>query len=246
MVSSSKKQAVETVTYASESNLERSYDGLLGLSLEPNTITPGIVSTTVQNLLQNPAFKQPVFTCLLTRASEAPGFFTFGYINDTLSKPGIQFTDVITIASQSPGSWTFISEYVVLNGKRIPRPANSAVADTGTTGILLEGGLVREVYNLLGGHYNVTLQNWVFPANATNYPTVTLPAGDHNVKLTPPDFAIGPPDSGWLYGSLQDRGDMTYDIFGDSWLNNIYAVFDLGMTGSGLRDSVNGTQESEA
>ena len=239
-----KNQAVEAANQT-ESFVDFDADGLLGLDLEPNTITPGIVPTTIQNLIQNPAFKQPVFTALLTRASEPPGFFTFGYINDTLSASGVQFVDLVTIGAQTPGSWEFVSEYAVLNGKTISRQENTAIADSGTTGILLDDGLVREVYGLLGGHFNSTLQNWVFPANTTEFPTLTLPAGDINVTLTPPDFSVGPPDSGWLSGSLQERGDSNFDIFGTSWLNNIYAVFDLGLTGPGntrfglaLRDPV--------
>ena len=227
-----KNQAVEAANQT-ESFLDFDSDGLLGLDLEPNTIAPGIVPTTLQNLIQNPAFQQPVFTALLTRASEPPGFFTFGYINDTLSAPGVQFVDLVTIAAQAPGSWEFESEYAVLDGKTISRQGNTAIADSGTTGILLEDGLVREVYRLLGGHFDSRMQGWVFPANTTQFPTLTLPAGDINVTLTPPDFSIGPPDSGFLSGSLQERGDSNFDIFGTSWLNNIYAVFDLGLTGPG-------------
>ena len=228
-----KNQAVEAAN-TTESFLDCSCDGLLGLSLEPNQITPGVVPTIVQNLLQNPEFKQPVFTALLTRASEPPGFYTFGFINDTLSKPGVKFTDIVTIAAQAPGEWEFSSEFAFLNGKRIDRPDNTAIADTGTTGILLNKELVGEIYKFLGGHFNVTLQVWVFPANTTQFPTLTLPAGDQNVTLTPADFVGGTPDSGFIPGSIQENGDLNFDIFGDSWLNNVYAVFDLGLTGPNI------------
>ena len=86
----------------------------------------------------------------------------------------------------------------------------------------------------LGGHFNVTLQIWVFPDNTTQFPTLTLPVGDQNITLTPPDFVGGTPDSGFIPGSIQEIGDLNFDIFGDSWLNNVYAVFDLGMTGPGI------------
>ena len=31
-------------------------------------------------------------------------------------------------------------------------------------------------------------------------------------------------DSRWIYGGFQDRGDMTFDILGDVFLKNVYAV----------------------
>ena len=228
-----KNQAVEAAN-ATESFSDCSCDGLLGLNVGTNQITPGVVPTTIQNLIQNPSFEQPVFTALLTRASEPPGFYTFGYINDTLSQPGVQFTNIVTIAAQAPGSWEFLSEYAFLNGKMIARPGNTAIADSGTTGILLDSGLVREIYELLGGHFNVTFQVWVYPENTTQFPALTLPAGDNNVTLTPADFVGGTADSGFIPGSIQENGNINVDIFGDSWLNNVYAVFDLGMTGPGM------------
>jgi hypothetical protein len=209
-------------------------DGLIGLSLAADTIAPGVTPTILQSLLQNPEFQQPVFTCLLTRPSEPPGFFTFGYINETLSQPGVQFTEVPTIAAQAPGFWNLVSDYAILNGNLIPRPGNQAFIDTGTPGILLESGLVAEIYGLLNGYFNVTLQSWVFPPNVTNFPSLTLPIGNTNITLTPPDFALGTTDTGLISGSIQEKGDSGPDIFGTSWLNNVYAVFDLGLTGPGI------------
>jgi hypothetical protein len=31
-------------------------------------------------------------------------------------------------------------------------------------------------------------------------------------------------DCRWIFGGFQDRGDMTFDIFGDVFLKNVYAV----------------------
>ena len=31
-----------------------------------------------------------------------------------------------------------------------------------------------------------------------------------------------------VYGSIQSRGDLTFDILGDAFLKSIYAIFDQG------------------
>lgn len=241
-----KGQAVEAAINVTKDFTESIGDGLLGLDLGPNTIAPGIVATTVQNFIQNSQFEQPVFTALLTRASEPPGFFTFGHIDDTLSSPGIEFVNLSAIVVQSRGAWGFPSEYVVIDGKETSREENIAIADTGTSGILLEISIVKDLYRQLNGHFDKAQQGFVFPANTTKFPTLTLPAGGNNITLQPDDFSLGPIGHNLLFGSIQDRGNLNYDIFGTSWLNNIYAIFDLGLTGKGVtrfglvsRDTIN-------
>ena len=209
--------------------------GLVGLGLGTSSITPSHFPSLVENLILQKPLQQPVFTCLLTRPSEQPGFYTFGYIDDILSKPGIVFNNIVTNGI-GPGQWEIKSEYAVLNGIHIQTQTNTVVVDTGTPGILLEESLVRDIYALLHGQFDTDLQSWKFPANLTEFPMVTLPVGVSNITLTPPDFAIGQPDdAGWVFGSIQSRKKLLFDVFGHSWLNNIYAVFDLGMTGAIVR-----------
>lgn len=228
-------QAVQAASNAIPALIKGSRDGLVGLSLGNSSITPGHFPSVIENLIAHP-LQQPVFTCVLTRSSEPPGFYTFGYIDESLSKPGIQFSDIVTIGANAPGQWEIKSEYAVLNGIRITRELGNTVAiDTGTPGILLEDSLVQNIYALLNGRFDTDSQSYVFPANLTQFPNVVLPAGVIDVTLTTVDFSIGPPDtSGWVVGSIQSRRQLPFDVFGHSWLNNIYAVFDLGMTGPGV------------
>ena len=131
-----------------------------------------------------------------------------------------------------PGQWEVNSEYAVLNGIYIARKGNTAVIDTGTPGIMLEESLVEDIYSLLHGQYDATAAGWVFPANLTEFPTLKLPVGTTNVTLTGPDFASFTSGPGMIFGTIQSRGASMVDVFGHPWLNNIYAVFDLGITGS--------------
>jgi hypothetical protein len=124
----------------------------------------------------------------------------------------------------------------VLNGKRISRKGNTAILDTGTTGILLDTSLTKAVYDAIpGAKFSKLDQGYVFPASTTLLPNLTLPFANAPITLQDnADFSLGPAsEDGFLYGSIQDGGGLGYDIFGTSWLNNVYAVFDLGMLGAG-------------
>ena len=227
-------QVVQAASQAIPALINGSRDGLVGLGLGNSSITPGPFPSIIENLRNHP-LQQPVFTCLLTRPSEVNGFYTFGFIDDTFRKSGIQFTDVITNDANTTGQWAVKSEYAVLNDNRIERQGNAAVVDTGTPGILLEESMVKDIYALLNGKFDNNSQTWIFPINNTNFPTLTLPVGLTNVTLTPADFAIGQPDdSGFVVGSIQTRRSLSFDVFGHPWMNNIYAVFDLGLTGPGI------------
>jgi Eukaryotic aspartyl protease len=214
-------------------------DGILGLDLEQSTPGPNILPTTVQRLGNGTS---PLFSALLTRQNESPGFFTFGYLNATVLG---ELTSNLTFISIPPrsqevpgtvGSWTLNSEFAVLNGKRISRKGNTAILDTGTTGILLDTSLTKAVYDAIpGAKFSKLDQGYVFPASTTLLPNLTLPFANAPITLQDnADFSLGPAsEDGFLYGSIQDGGGLGYDIFGTSWLNNVYAVFDLGMLGAG-------------
>ena len=223
-------QTIQAATQAIPALISGSRDGFVGLALGRNSITPGHFPSVIDNL-RKASNQQPVFTALLTRRTEKPGFWTFGSIDDTFATRTIQYNPLVTIDANAPGQWEVKSEYAVLNGIPIAREGNTAVVDTGTPGILLEDGLVEDIYSLLHGQFDATAAGWVYPANVTEFPTLALPAGTNNVTLTAPDFASFTSSPGMIFGTIQSRGDSNVDIFGHPWLNNIYAVFDLGMTG---------------
>ena len=217
-------------------------DGLLGLDLELSTPEPKILPTTTQQISTGNAsgFGQPLFTALLTRQNEAPGFFTFGGPNYTVfSEVQLTFDDVPQRSQEvagTIGSWTINSEFAVLNGKHIDRKGNTAILDTGTSGILLDTSLTKAVYDLIpGSKFSQPDQGYIFPASTQTFPNITLPFGNTSIILQDTaDFSLGPAVAGgFLYGSIQDGGGLGYDIFGTSWLNNVYVVFDLGVTGAG-------------
>jgi Eukaryotic aspartyl protease len=225
-----KNQAVEAATQLSGELVGANADGILGMSLGTSQISIPGIHTVLQNLIDHP-LQASLFTVSLTRPSEGvQGFYTFGHIDQQLiGTQSISYTDVIN----TQGFWEFSSTTATIGGKLISRPAgNTAVADTGTTLILVDDALLSEIYTPLGGYYDSAVNDgqgaWLFPVSAlSNLPTITLPIGNFAVTLQDGDLGFQILEGGWVYGSLQSRQDNTYDIFGDVWLANLYVIFDL-------------------
>jgi hypothetical protein len=227
--------SVEAASDVDDRTLTDDSDGLLGLSLDQNTIEPsGSVPTTIENLIRHP-LAQNVFTCALTRPSEPDGFYTFGYIDQTLTAgKEILYTDILGAAGKHVGRWEFDSSFMSINNQTIQRPGNTAIADTGTTIIFIDDQLLSAIYTPLGGQFDG--KYWYFPSNTppSSLPTINLPAGPNSVTLRPEDLAYAISTDGQSFmGSIQSRGSALYDTFGDVWLRNIYAIHDVGLTGVG-------------
>lgn len=217
----------QPVEVATDTTMVAPVDGIIGVSLAANRISPPGIPTFldgVYNLLE-----APVFTAKLTRPQENVGFYTFGYIDaDTVGGQTIQWTPVV---ATDTSSWAFSSTMANIGGSMISLPGNVAVADTGTSTIRLNNVLINEIYNLLGGNCNADLPEnpCVFPETAV-IPSITLYVGDYGVTLSPDDIAMGVAEGyeGYVVGSVQPRiAGVGYDIFGDVWLNNVYAIFDF-------------------
>lgn len=63
-------------------------------------------------------------------------------------------------------------------------------------------------------------------------PTVQISIGDPNAEgekvfdIMPRDLGFAEASPGWVYGGFQDRGpSMDFDILGDVFLKNLYAVY---------------------
>lgn len=236
-----KSQAVELAKQLSQAFTEDTSDGLLGLGFGSiNTVQPTPVQTPVENMIaQGDITKdQSLFTAKLGSVKDAnepdkgQGFYTFGYIDQNEIKNSgqdISYTPV----DNSQGFWQVDSASATINGKNVDRTGNTAIMDTGTTLALVSDDLCKSIYDAISGSkYDDQQQGYLIPSSITanQLPDVTFAIGDKQFTVQKEDIAFADAGNGFLYGGIQSRGDMQFDIYGDTVLKGIYAIFDVGNT----------------
>ncbi len=230
-----KNQAVELATQMSDQFIQGAGDGLLGLAWGSiNTVTPKPVQTPVENMIteQDIPESAELFTVNLGSwrdANEPDGgksFYTFGYIDQATVKASGQEI-AYTPIDNSQGFWMFNSTSATVNGTTVDQSGNTAIADTGTTLALVADATCEAIYNAIpGATYDSTQQGWVFPSSTTadQLPVVTFAVGDTQFAVQKEDLGFADAGNGMVYGGIQSRGSMTFDILGDTFLKGIYAV----------------------
>ncbi|KAL8292177.1 hypothetical protein RQP46_001643 [Phenoliferia psychrophenolica] len=229
-------QAVELASKLSSSfQQDIGSDGLLGLAFPSiNTVVkngkPHPVHTPVQNMITEKLIANPIFTVKLTRGG-SDGFYTFGEIDTSVTTNPILYAPI----DDSKGFWSFASATFTVNGQSKALDGGSAIADTGTTLMLLPDSAVEAIYGQIdGAKLDSNAGGYIYPATST-IPALTFAVGDNFFKLNEADFPYGQPDAdGNVYGGIQSSGDLGFSIFGDVFLKSVYVVFDQGATRLGV------------
>lgn len=234
-----KNQAIELAKQMSTQFQQGAGDGLLGLAWGSiNTVQPKPVQTPVENMITQDDIpeSQELFTAYLgswrdtNDPDKGESFYTFGYIDQdvvTASGQSVSYTPI----DNSQGFWQFESTSATVNGQTINRSGNTAIADTGTTLALVDDQTCEAIYNAIpGATYDQTQQGYVFPSDTTadQLPVVTFAVGSTQFTVNKEDLSFADAGNGMVYGGIQSRGDMTFDILGDTFLKGVYAVFDQG------------------
>ncbi|KAI9849097.1 MAG: hypothetical protein M1837_005327 [Sclerophora amabilis] len=234
-----KDQAIELANDLSSEFVQGAGDGLLGLAFGSiNTVQPKPAQTPVENMITQSDIPKDMelFTAKLGswRDADEPdkgeSFYTFGYIDqETVAASGqdIHYTPV----DNSQGFWMFDSASATVNEQSVARPNNTAIADTGTTLALVDDATCEAIYNAIpGAMYDSGNQGYVFPSSTTaeNLPVVTFAVGDRQFTVQKENLGFADAGNGMVYGGIQSRGDMSFDILGDTFLKGIYAIFDQG------------------
>jgi hypothetical protein len=228
-------QAIELANKMSDQFVQGTGDGLLGLAFGTiNTVTPTPVATPVENMITEkdiPASAE-LFTAKLgswrdaNEPDKGESFYTFGFIDDaTVKASGAQIA--YAPVDNSQGFWMFESTSATVNGTSVAQSGNTAIADTGTTLALVSDNTCKAIYDAIpGSTYDQTQQGYVFPSSTTadQLPVVTFAVGDTQFAVQKEDLGFADAGNGMVYGGIQSRGSMTFDILGDTFLKGIYAV----------------------
>ncbi|KAI0865274.1 eukaryotic aspartyl protease [Xylaria cubensis] len=245
-------QTVELATKLSTQFAQGTGDGLLGLAFSSiNTVTKNGQSdpapTPVENMISQgviPADASLFTSAFYSERDNEDSFYTFGYVEqDLVSSSGadIVYTDI----DNSEGFWMFNSESYVLNGTTSQQSGNKAIADTGTTLALVSDEVCEALYKQIpGATYDSTQQGYIFPTSVTadDLPDFSVAVGDTQFVLQKESLAFALADDSHWYGGVQSRGTNPFDILGDVFLRNIYAIWDLGNTRFGAVPKIQATQ----
>lgn len=157
------KQAVELATAVSSSFVQDvNSDGLLGLAFSKlNTVKPTQQKTFFDNIM--PSLAQPVFTADLKHATT--GSYEFGNIDSSKFSGSLSYVSVDT----SQGFWQFTSNRFSVNGQEQQNPgATPAIADTGTSLMLVDDAVAQAYYSQVQGAQNdPNVGGYTFPCSST-------------------------------------------------------------------------------
>ncbi|OCL12028.1 acid protease [Glonium stellatum] len=219
-------QAVELATAVSQSFVaDTNTDGLVGLAFSTlNTVKPTQQKTFFDNVMGD--LDEPVFTANLK--NDTTGTYEFGKIDSTLFQGDLAWIPV----NAASGFWQFNSTSFAINGKSQQNPtASPAIADTGTSLLLVDDAVAQAYYAQVQGSVNdPTAGGFTYPCSAS-LPDFGVAIGDSYVATIPGDqitFATTDATGATCFGGVQSNGGATLQIYGDTMFKAQFVAFNGG------------------
>ncbi|RQM05157.1 hypothetical protein DH86_00003161 [Scytalidium sp. 3C] len=223
-------QAVEIATAVSSSFVQDTANsGLVGLAFSKlNTVQPQQQKTFFDNVI--PDLEEPVLTADLRH--DAVGAYEFGTIDTTKFSGELSWADVNT----TNGFWQFSSSsFAIGDGQVTQLPAEGqAIADTGTTLMLVDPNIVNAYYSQVSGAVNDQQAGGVtFPCDS-DLPDLSVDIGGNYQAVIPGSLINFTQVSGnTCFGGVQaTTGDLS--IYGDILFKAQFVVFNGGNNTIGM------------
>lgn len=166
------------------------------------------------------------------------GNYNFGFIDTTEFLGPLHFVDV----NSTDGFWKFeATGFSIQNANSTDNTsslfvpvAHTAIADTGTTLLLLPSAITQAYYwQVANATDSPMLGGWVFPCG-TYLPDLTLHIGTYKAVIPGELMVFAPVDTDDLatattcYGGIQSSSGFPFAIYGDVFLKAQWTVFDMG------------------
>ena len=217
-----KAQAVELAQkVSSQFAQDTDNDGLLGLAFSSiNTVSPKAQTTWFDSGVAQGLFEQNLFTVDLKHGE--PGTYDFGYIDDSKHTGEIVYTDI----DSSQGFWEFTGTGYGVGSGSFQEQSIDAIADTGTTLLLMDDSIVDDYYSQVdGAEVDQTQGGYVFPCSA-DLPDFILGIGNGQATIPSSLMSLGSVGGSQCFGGLQSNSGIGLSIYGDVFLKAVLAVFD--------------------
>ncbi|QSZ37012.1 hypothetical protein DSL72_009104 [Monilinia vaccinii-corymbosi] len=224
-------QAVELANQVSSSFVSNSGDGLLGMAFSNiNTVQPTSQSTFFDNAASS--LSSQLLGAYLPAGTN--GAYDFGATDSSKYTGSITYTAV----DSSNGFWEFPSTSYKVGSTVHSSSGYTAIADTGTTLLLMGDAAVDAYYaRVSGAQYSSSAGGYIFPCSAT-LPSLSVKIGPTAYATIPASLLnYGTYSGSNCYGGLQSVGSGSQNIYGDVFFNAFYGVFDLSGPSFGFAPS---------
>ncbi len=195
-------------------------DGLLGLGFSSiNTVKPQQQMTFFDNVKSS--LSAPLFTADLQKGK--PGTYSFGSIDDSAHTGAITYVPV----DSSRGFWGFTADGYSIDGGSSGGAISNAIADTGTSLLLLDDPIVTAYYSGVSGAQNDQTQGgYTYPCSTT-LPAITFTIGGYAATVPGSYVNYAPTDASGTtcFGGIQSNTGIGVNIFGDIFLKSQFVVF---------------------
>jgi hypothetical protein len=194
-------------------------DGILGLSQ-----APGTYPNFIQELVSSKSLKSNLFGISINRASDGPntGEINFGAPDTTQYTGSLNYN---AVSSNAEGDWAIPMDGLGLVGKDAGITGRLAYLDTGTSYIFAPADDVTKFHGIVPGAKSSDGGTWTVPCTTTTPLTFTFSGVTYTV---PTEDWVGPMANGActsnVYGHPVVDGEW---LLGDTFLKNVYTVFDI-------------------
>ncbi|CAG8983728.1 hypothetical protein HYALB_00006297 [Hymenoscyphus albidus] len=213
--------------YASDDFNHFPIDGILGLSLAKGN-TPHFW----ESLAASRALKANLFGLHINRNADGPndGVITFGDVDTTRFTGDIKY---YPIAGNTESDWALALGNVGIGNSQAGVTGRVAYIDTGTSFIFGPPEDVKKLHALVPGASSSDGSTWTVPCDTKSSASVTF--GTDTYNISPKDW-VSPVVDGVctsnIYGvSVVDEKSW---LIGDTFLKNVYSVFDYDKTRLGF------------
>ncbi|KAG0166134.1 hypothetical protein DFQ28_009043 [Apophysomyces sp. BC1034] len=214
-------QTIELAQQESSQFQSGPMDGLLGLGFNTITTVRG-VRTPVDNLISQGLISKPIFGVFLGKQSEGGGGeYIFGGYNP--NHIGGQLTTVPVDNSQ--GWYSIDIDGSSVGGRRVTG-SFSGILDTGTSLLLLENNLARQVASAYGARDNGD-GTYTISCDTSRFQPLVFNIAGGQFEVSPDSLVYGNFGGQCIAGF--GYGGLPFSILGDTFLKNNYVIFNQGV-----------------